>query len=290
MTLGCWPLRHPLLAYFGLTYLISWGGIALVHDVTDFDLVNLRPLDTGLIFVSMLLGPSVSGLAMTARLQGRARLRRLWSSLARWQVGARWYALALLMMPVLFLEVLCPLAAFLDPAFAPSFKWQLFAMGLVAGSFEEIGWTGFATPRPLAGQRLFMAGLSLGLWWALWHAVDLRQNFDAMGFAWLLEFAVFYPAALSAYRLLMGLGLFEHAQPVAGGADARQLYGLARRPVPHHVLRARPGLADRLCGRPVAGGGRGHVAVRARAEELGSLMKRCRRPTVLASPGNLVGC
>ena len=208
MTLGCWPLRHPLLAYFGLTYLISWGGIALVHDVTDFDLVNLRPLDTGLIFVSMLLGPSVSGLAMTARLQGRARLRRLWSSLARWQVGARWYALALLMMPVLFLEVLCPLAAFLDPAFAPSFKWQLFAMGLVAGSFEEIGWTGFATPRPLAGQRLFMAGLSLGLGWALWHAlVDFRQNFNTMGLPWLLEFVVFYLAALTDRQLMPGLSV-----------------------------------------------------------------------------------
>jgi hypothetical protein len=56
----------------------------------------------------------------------------------------------------------------------------------------------------LAGQRLFMAGMSLGLGWALWHAlVDFRQNFSSMGFAWLLEFAVFYLAALTAYRLLM---------------------------------------------------------------------------------------
>jgi membrane protease YdiL (CAAX protease family) len=204
MTPGSWPQRHPLLAYFGLTYVISWGGIALVLGSTGFDLANLRPLDTGLIFVSMLLGPSVSGLAMTARLEGRPGLLRLWSGLARWQVGTRWYALALLIMPVLFLAVLCPLAAFLDPAFAPSFKWQLFAIGLVAGSFEEIGWTGFATPRLLAGQRLFVAGLSLGMGWALWHVlVDFRQNFSTMGFAWLLEFALFYLAALTAYRVLM---------------------------------------------------------------------------------------
>jgi uncharacterized protein len=40
--------------------------------------------------------------------------------------------------------------------------------------------------------------------WALWHVlVDFRQNFNAMGFAWLLEFEVFYLAALTAYRLLM---------------------------------------------------------------------------------------
>ncbi len=204
MTPGSWPQRHPLLAYFGLTYVISWGGIALVVGATGFDLVNLRPLDTGLIFVSMLLGPSVSGLAMTARLEGRPGLRRLWSSLARWQVGARWYALALLIMPVLFLAVLCSFAALLDPAFTPRFQWPLFAIGLLAGSFEEVGWTGFATPRLLARQQLFIAGLSLGLGWALWHAlVDFRQNFNTMGFTWLLEFAVFYLAALTAYRLLM---------------------------------------------------------------------------------------
>ena len=64
---GRWPERRPLLAYFGLTYVISWGGIALVLCATGFDLAFLRPLDTGLIFVSMLLGPSVSDLAMTAR-------------------------------------------------------------------------------------------------------------------------------------------------------------------------------------------------------------------------------
>jgi hypothetical protein len=34
-------------------------------------------------------------------------------------------------------------------------------------------------------------------------AVDFRQNFNSSGMDWLLEFAVFYVAALTAYRLLM---------------------------------------------------------------------------------------
>jgi hypothetical protein len=33
----------------------------------------------------------------------------------------------------------------------------------VTGSFEEVGWTGFATPRLLARRRLFVAGLWLGM-------------------------------------------------------------------------------------------------------------------------------
>jgi hypothetical protein len=56
----------------------------------------------------------------------------------------------------------------------------------------------------LARRRLFVAGLWLGLVWALWHVlVDFRQNSDTVGIAWVLEFAVFYLATLTAYRLLM---------------------------------------------------------------------------------------
>lgn len=204
MTLVPWLRRHPLLAYFAGAYGVSWGGILIVLGATGFDLVELRSLDTGLIFVLMLLGPSTSGLSLTAWLEGRSGLHRLGSGLTRWRVGGLWYAVALLTMPALLFAVLWPLSAFVDPAFAPRFQWPLFAIGLVAGSFEELGWTGFATPRLLARQRLFMAGLSLGLLWALWHVlVDFRQNFDTVGVAWLLEVAIFYVAALTAYRLLM---------------------------------------------------------------------------------------
>jgi membrane protease YdiL (CAAX protease family) len=115
-------------------------------------------------------------------------------------------------MPVMLLASLWPLRAFVDPAFAPGFQWPLFAIGLVAGSFEEIGWTGFATPRLLARHRTFIAGLSLGLAWALWHAlVDFRQNFNAQGVNWLIEFFVLYIAALTAYRMLM-TWVYAHTQ------------------------------------------------------------------------------
>ena len=204
MTFTAWARRDPLRSYFAVVFGISWGGILIVMGYRDFNLMELRPLDTGLVFASMLLGPSVAGLAMTAMLDGRAGLRHLASQAALYRVGLRWYAVALLTMPMLLLATLWPLSVFVDPAFAPRFQWPLFAIGLVAGSFEEVGWTGFATPRLLARHRLPLAGLSLGLVWALWHVlVDFRQNFNSLGMAWLLEFAVFYVAALTAYRLLM---------------------------------------------------------------------------------------
>ena len=48
----------------------------------------LRPLDTGLMFLCMLLGPSIAGLTMTALLEGRAGLHELRSRLPRWRVVA----------------------------------------------------------------------------------------------------------------------------------------------------------------------------------------------------------
>ena len=212
MTATPWLRRHPLLGYYAAAYAISWGGILIVVAANGFDVVHLRAMDTGIIFVAMLLGPSVTGLAMTAVLEGRAGLRRLKVSLMHWRVGVRWYALALLTTPVLLVSVLWSTSALVDAAFAPRFQWQLFAVGLVAGSFEEIGWTGFATKRLLARQRQFVAGLSLGLVWALWHMlVDFRQNFNPLGAGWLLEFSVVYVAALTAYRILM-TWVYAHTQ------------------------------------------------------------------------------
>ena len=204
MTLEALLRRHPLSGYFALAYGVSWSGILIIFATTGFNIAELRPLDTGLIFMSMLLGPSATGLALTALLEGREGMRRLGARAVHWRVGLRWYGVAVMTMPLLLLAVLWPLSMLLDPAFAPRFQWPLFVIGLVAGSFEEIGWTGFATPRLLARNRLFFAGLSLGLLWALWHVlVDYRQNFNSLGTAWLLQFAVFYVAALTAYRLLM---------------------------------------------------------------------------------------
>jgi hypothetical protein len=106
MTLVHWLRRQPLLGYFAVAYGISWGGILVVISFTVFNLTKLRPLDTGLIFVAMLLGSSTAGLASTALMDGRLGLRELRLSLTRWRVRGRWYAVALLTMPVSLLAIL----------------------------------------------------------------------------------------------------------------------------------------------------------------------------------------
>jgi uncharacterized protein len=45
------------------------------------------------------------------------------------------------------------------------------AIGLAAGVFEELGWTGFAIPRLRRQYRVLSTGLIVGLTWAAWHVL-----------------------------------------------------------------------------------------------------------------------
>jgi uncharacterized protein len=195
---------HPVLAFFLFAYGISWGGIFLLLADSGFNISASSGPRFHYIFAFMLLGPGASGLMLTAMLDGRAGLHDLWLRITLWRVSPPWYAIALLTAPVTMLLVLWPLSAFVDPAFAPQFHPALFVIGLVAGMCEEIGWTGFATPRLLQRHNVLIAGFLIGLPWAIWHALaDATGNIDAMGVGWFGWFAVFWLATLPAYRILM---------------------------------------------------------------------------------------
>ena len=156
------------------------------------------------IFLMMLLGPSTSGLVLTAVLDGRQGLRELWGRMTRWRVGPQWWAIALLTVPMLLLVLLSVLSRVVSPAFAPGLQLVGLAFGLVAGFFEEIGWTGYATPRLLNRYNVLMAGFLLGVLWALWHTLaDFSGNFNTMGAGWLPWIIIYWLVPLTAYRILM---------------------------------------------------------------------------------------
>jgi len=48
--------RYPQVGHFALAFGSSWGGIFIVLSVTGFSLATLRPIDTSVVFVLMLLG------------------------------------------------------------------------------------------------------------------------------------------------------------------------------------------------------------------------------------------
>jgi membrane protease YdiL (CAAX protease family) len=204
--------RHPLLTYFILAYAIAWGAILIVIAPNGLEPAATRPMQVGiLVFVAMLLGPSLTGVTLTAALDGRAGLKELFSRWLHWPVKLRWYAAALLTTPILLLLVELLLSV-VSPVFLPrlianhdnvtALSFGLI-VGLLAGFFEEIGWTGFAMPRMLRRRSVLATGLTLGVLWGTWHLLaDYWGNAGAYGSLYLVR-ALLWVATLTAYRVLM---------------------------------------------------------------------------------------
>ena len=212
---------HPVISYYALAFAISWGGILIA--------VGLGPggfsatpqqlqMDVPYAVPAMILGPSVAGILLTGFIYGRAGLHEFRSRLLRWRVGARWYAVALFIAPLSMMAVLLALSL-LSPEFLPRIftagdkpilLLMGIAVGLVAGIFEELGWTGFAVPTLLRLRYgVLGTGLIVGVLWGAWH---LPINFWASGVtSGELSLAIFLPAwllgilvgSLTAYRVLM---------------------------------------------------------------------------------------
>lgn len=127
--------------------------------------------------LALIGGPSVAGVLLTGLVHGRAGLREFLSRLLTWQVSIRWYAIALLTAPLVMLGILLPLSL-VSPDFRPgilteddwaSFLLLSFAIALAASIFEELGWTGFATPELRRRYGILTTGVVLGGLWAVWH-------------------------------------------------------------------------------------------------------------------------
>lgn len=196
--------KHSIVSYIVFAYAIPLGGLsaALAFGVINTPAINAGQIAA--IFIAMLLGPSVSAITLTILLEGRPGLTALWRRMTHYRTAPRWYAVALLTTPVLLVPNLMALSIIIGPAYTPHVHLPLLAIGLVASAFEEIGWTGFAAPRLFIHYDFPVAGLILGLVWAIWHALaDFVGNAHAAGDQWWLWFGVFWLATLPPYRLLM---------------------------------------------------------------------------------------
>lgn len=195
--------RNPVIAYFTLTFAISWLGalaVAAPHLLRHEPLPKMTGI---LMFPAMLLGPSLSGVLLTRIFDGPEGLHDLFSRMVRMRVPPRWYA-ALLIPPILVGTVLFCLRIFVSPVFTPGHFWMGVLFGWPAGFFEEIGWTGFAFPRMTRALNPLAAAVLLGLLWGLWHmpAINYLGTSTPHGKYWLPYFAAF-TVAMCAMRVLI---------------------------------------------------------------------------------------
>jgi membrane protease YdiL (CAAX protease family) len=166
--------RYPVVAFFVLTFVISWAlflpGIAVSQGWLGQDWDWARSLSVAGNF-----GPSLAGLLLTRLLYGHEGLRDLRVRLQRRGVPNWWLAVALLLpigvnLAALGLGYILP-----DSAFAAAeYPWFAFPLVfavvfLTAGIAEEIGWRGFALPHLQRYRDALVSSVILGVVWALWH-------------------------------------------------------------------------------------------------------------------------
>jgi membrane protease YdiL (CAAX protease family) len=166
------------------------------------------------MFPIIVIAVGVAGVVMTAVTAGRRGLRQLWLRMRHWRLG-RWW-LILLVPPLGILAVLTALQMFVSPSYAPHLLLFGIGAGLLAGLFEETGWTGFAFPRMSARFGALRGALLLGVFWALWHfpVVDSLGAASPHGAALPLFFASF-AAVLVATRVLIAW-LYTNTESVLG--------------------------------------------------------------------------
>lgn len=186
--------RHPLIAFFVLTYALTWAAIPF-----------------GSFFTA---GPLLAALIVLPLTYGWEGLQELGSRMIRWRVKRIWYALAIgLPLAVHLLSVGLNVAL---GAGAPSLgqfnPWTgvilVFAVRLInpldGPLAEEPGWRGFAQPRLQADRSPLLATFILALLVASWHLplwllprfdltlIDILSDFLAtvavtFWYAWLLN-------------------------------------------------------------------------------------------------------
>jgi CAAX protease family protein len=164
---------HPILGFFVVAYAFSW-----LAQLVCLGILGQPPMVA--IFAAT-LGPTVAAIVMTEVLEGPAagRHQRLWRvmrGVRRWRVGWRWYAVALLGVPAVYLAL-----TLLLPGAWASLQAQpliplvigylvIFLVGAFSGPvFEEPGWRGFALPRLQARLGPLAGTLVLGVLWGAWH-------------------------------------------------------------------------------------------------------------------------
>ena len=218
--------RHPAACYFTLAFAISWSSILVV---VRGGAIPAPPDEAhrlfALVYLGMLAGPSVAGLAMTASVGGLAGLRDYRARLLAWRVSPIWYAVALLTAPLALALTTAALSQFssdfvpavigstgaIDPAGpiqADNVKTLLLlavAVGIGAGFFEELGWTGFAVPTLLKRHGALSTGVVVGIFWGAWHFLAVwwgsASAFGSVPVPLFLLVALF--TFLPPYRVLM---------------------------------------------------------------------------------------
>lgn len=207
---------NSLFLFFITAFAISWMGILLSFGQDSPHLFQGENVLAGeysrqliLIWISMLAGPTISGIFFTAIIDGSQGLKHLLRLIVKWKVHIKWYCAAILLFPATLLLIFLSLSFFSAKFNPSSVLIPGLVIGLIGGFFEEIGWTGFALPGLALRFGFIKTAIILGIIHSFWHffadylgGVDFYQELYFFHFfLWII--------ALTALRFLI-IWIYKH--------------------------------------------------------------------------------
>ena len=203
--------NNQVTSYFQLTFIISWGAILIIVGRNGLPATSEEAKQA--IGLGLLLGPSLAAFVLTAVLNGKEGLCE--PLLPRYvnlrQIrGITYYVLAVLIAPLSSIVTLLILSTLVSEVYTPklftstdkpSLVLTGISVGLVIGTFEEIGWSGYVVPRLLQSHTVLQTGVITGAIWGLWHFPPFWEvdTFSSRGpllllfgrlFTWIIAFRV----------------------------------------------------------------------------------------------------
>jgi membrane protease YdiL (CAAX protease family) len=195
--------RHPVAIFLIMAFTVSIT-IAFARLRTNGDIDQPPSYQYLVGFLEHLFSVALPAFLVVAAIHGKAGVRDLAHRSLRWRVGARWYLIALLGLPIA--SVLCagviygvaPLNALVD-------NWQLlFTLILLSllirivflNTIEEIGWLGFLQARLQDEYGPWKACLLVEIPFALWHLPGLLGDTGGQ-----LSLALIYGGVVAIFQL-----------------------------------------------------------------------------------------
>jgi uncharacterized protein len=162
-----------LVLTFGVTWAL-WGLVLRVGSAHEPSQVSRLFALGGPVFLIGVFAPGVVAVALTAWNEGGRAVGALLGRVVRWRVSVRFYAFALLLIPLTKLAVAVVHRAVVGtwPQFGETHPLLLVLatiLSTVSQAGEEVGWRGYLLPRLMERTGLVAASLVVGVIWAAWH-------------------------------------------------------------------------------------------------------------------------
>jgi len=158
-------INQQLIIFFVLAFVIGW--LAYIP-------IFLYHASSKLSAFIFLFSPALASFITSALTNGITGIKELLGRYWLWKFNVKWYLLALLLLPAIFLiAAVISFSANLKSLWTGSpwyFLIASFCFLMFINSGEEIGWRGFALSRLQSViKHPLVAGIVLGTIWGIWH-------------------------------------------------------------------------------------------------------------------------